>query len=192
MLNFQNLLVHIIGLVIYHCLKNQIQVVYIFFTFKLLKMLRWKLFKFIFPNKILLFNEKCMGIIYVISAKQMKITLIILLLMRFFNEFWGKQSKFKEGYGYRNHNYFETYQYLDIIYMKKLSNINFFVTKNVVGFSIYKSYYISEQKTKYSNVYRLFVNEYTPHQCIKRIKEKKTLQNCALLMKVKNHIRIAN
>ena len=30
MLNFQNLLVHIIGLVIYRCLKNQIQVVYIF------------------------------------------------------------------------------------------------------------------------------------------------------------------
>jgi hypothetical protein len=30
MLNFQNLLVHIIGLVIYRCLKKQIQVVYIF------------------------------------------------------------------------------------------------------------------------------------------------------------------
>ena len=29
-----------------------------------------------------------------------------------------------------------------------------------VGFSIYKSYYISEQKTKYTNVYRIFVNEY--------------------------------
>jgi hypothetical protein len=31
----------------------------------------------------------------------------------------------------------------------------FFIT--VVGFSIYKSYYISEQKTKYINVYRIFV-----------------------------------
>ena len=30
MLNFQILLVHIIGLVIYRCLKKQIQVVYIF------------------------------------------------------------------------------------------------------------------------------------------------------------------
>ena len=53
----------------------------------------------------------------------------------------------------------------------------------VVGFSIdYKSYYISEQKTKY-NVYRIFVNEY-----IKRIKEKKTLQKYTFLMKVKNCI----
>ena len=41
----------------------------------------------------------------------------------------------------------------------------------VVGFSIYKSYYISEQKIKYTNVYRIFVNEY-----IKRIKENKTLE----------------
>jgi hypothetical protein len=41
----------------------------------------------------------------------------------------------------------------------------------VVGFSIYKSYYISEQKTKYIDVNRIFANEY-----IKRINENKTLQ----------------
>ena len=53
----------------------------------------------------------------------------------------------------------------------------------VVGFSIYKSYYIPEQKTKYIDVYRIFVNEY-----IKRIKGNKTLQKCTFLMKVKNYI----
>jgi hypothetical protein len=53
----------------------------------------------------------------------------------------------------------------------------------VVGFSIYKSYYISEQKTKYINVYRIFVNEY-----IKRIKGNKTFQKNTFLMKVKNYI----
>ena len=46
-----------------------------------------------------------------------------------------------------------------------------FVIVKGVGFSIYKSYYISAQKTKYINVYRIFVNEYT-----KRIKGNKTLQ----------------
>jgi hypothetical protein len=51
--------------------------------------------------------------------------------------------------------------------------------ETVVGFSIYKSYYISEQKTKYIDVYRIFVNEY-----IKRINENKTLQKCTFLMKV--------
>jgi hypothetical protein len=43
--------------------------------------------------------------------------------------------------------------------------------------------YISEQKTKYIDVYRIFANEY-----IKRINENKTLQKCSFLMKVKNYI----
>ena len=59
--------------------------------------------------------------------------------------------------------------------------LNLLIT--VVGFSIYKSYYISEQKTKYIDVYRIFTNEY-----IKRINENKTLQKCTFLMKVKNYI----
>ena len=42
----------------------------------------------------------------------------------------------------------------------------------VVGFSIYKSYYISEQKTKYIDVYKIFANEY-----IKRINENKTFKS---------------
>ena len=54
----------------------------------------------------------------------------------------------------------------------------------VVGVYIYKSYYIPEQKIKYTNVYRIFVNEY-----IKRIKENKTLQMCTFLMRVNNHIK---
>ena len=62
--------------------------------------------------------------------------------------------------------------------------LNFLIT--VVGFSIYKSYYISEQKTKYINVYRIFVNEY-----IKRIKENKTLQKYTFVIKVKNYIQNA-
>ena len=59
--------------------------------------------------------------------------------------------------------------------------LNFLIT--VVGLSIYKSYYISEQKTKYIDVYKIFANEY-----IKRINENKTLQKCTFLMKVKNNI----
>ena len=53
----------------------------------------------------------------------------------------------------------------------------------VVGVYIYKSYYISEQKIKYTNVHRIFVNIY-----IKRIKENKTFQMCTFLMRVNNHI----
>jgi hypothetical protein len=56
--------------------------------------------------------------------------------------------------------------------------LNFLIT--VLGFSIHKSYYISEQKTKYIKVYIIFVNEY-----IKRIQGNKSLQKCTFLMKVK-------
>ena len=64
---------------------------------------------------------------------------------------------------------------------KNYLTLNVLIT--VVGFSIYKSYYIYEQKTKYIDVYRIFANEY-----IKRINENKTLQKCTFLMKVKNYI----
>jgi hypothetical protein len=59
--------------------------------------------------------------------------------------------------------------------------LNFLIA--VVGFSINKSYYISEQKTKYIDAYKIFANEY-----IKRINENKTLQKCTFSIKVKHYI----
>jgi len=73
-----------------------------------------------------------------------------------------------------------------IILGYKIDDTNYFALIfliAVVGFSIYKSYYIFEQKTKYINVYRIVVDAY-----IKRIKEKKILQKCTFLMKVTNYI----
>jgi hypothetical protein len=69
--------------------------------------------------------------------------------------------------------------------IKNYIALNFLLT--VEGFSIYKLYYISDKKTRYINVYRLFINDY-----IKRIKENKTLQTCTFLMKIKNHMQNAN
>jgi hypothetical protein len=73
-----------------------------------------------------------------------------------------------------------------IVFGYKIDDKNYLalnVLITVVGFFIYKSYYISEQKTKYINVYRIFVNEY-----IKRIKQNKTLRKSTFLMKVQNYI----
>ena len=61
--------------------------------------------------------------------------------------------------------------------------LNFLIT--VVGFSIYKSYYISEQKTKYIDVNRIFAKEY-----IKRINENKTLQKFNERKKLYNKCKI--
>ena len=44
------------------------------------------------------------------------------------------------------------------IFDKSYYDFNYFLT--IIGFSIYKAYYISEQKTKRLDVYSLFVREY--------------------------------
>jgi hypothetical protein len=41
---------------------------------------------------------------------------------------------------------------------KKYYSVNYFIT--ILGFSIYKSYYLSEQKTKNVNVYTNFIYEF--------------------------------
>jgi hypothetical protein len=44
------------------------------------------------------------------------------------------------------------------IFDKSYYDFNYFLT--IIGFSIYKAYYISEQKNKRLDVYSLFVREY--------------------------------
>jgi hypothetical protein len=41
---------------------------------------------------------------------------------------------------------------------KHYYDVNYFIT--ILGFSIYKSYYLSEQKTKNVNVYKIFIFEF--------------------------------
>ena len=139
-----------------------------FFIFKFLdenklKMFKWKLFHFIIPNTVLLSKRKIVG----------------NSLCNF--------CKLNEDYSH----YFITCTFRKLtlnhivlgykIDDKNYLALNFLIT--VIGFSIYKSYYISEQKTKYIDVYKIFANEY-----IKRINENRTLQKCTFLMKVKNNI----
>ena len=45
-----------------------------------------------------------------------------------------------------------------IVFEYKIFDFNYFLT--ILGFSIYKAYYVSEQKTKQVNIYSLFVREY--------------------------------
>jgi hypothetical protein len=59
----------------------------------------------------------------------------------------------------------------------------FFLT--ILGFSIYKAYYVSEQKTKQVNIYSLFVRE-----CITRISQVQKLQNSKLLAKIRENIEM--
>ena len=99
MLNFQTLLVHIIGLIIYCYLKNQIQVVYIFFIFKFLeenklKMFRWKLIHFIIQNKVLLFKWNSLCHFCKLDEEYSH----YFITCDFLKEFWKKIQNLKKGW----------------------------------------------------------------------------------------------
>ena len=71
------------------------------------------------------------------------------------------------------------------IFDKDYFDFNYFLT--ILGFSIYKSYYVSEQKTKQVNIYSLFVREY---RYITRINQVQKLQNSKLLAKIRENIEM--
>ena len=139
-------------------------------------MFRWKLFHFIIPNKVLLSKWKIVGNSLCNFCKLDEDYSYYFITCTFLKEFWTKLQNLMKGLGIENKI---TLKHIVLGY--KTDALHFLIT--VVGFSIYKSYYISEQKTKYIDVYRIFVNEYN-----KKINENKTLQKCTFLMKVKNYI----
>jgi hypothetical protein len=138
-------------------------------------MFRWKLFHFIILNKVLLSKWKIVGNRLCNFCKLDEDYSHYFITCTFLKEFWTKKFCIEDkitlkhivlGYKIDDKNYLA---------------LNFLIT--VVGFSIYKPYYISEQKTKYIDVHRIFANEY-----IERINENKTIQKCTFLMKVNNYI----
>ena len=69
------------------------------------------------------------------------------------------------------------------LFDKDYSDFNYVLT--ILGFSIYKAYYVSEQKTKQVSMHSLFVREY-----ITRISQVQKLQNSKLLTKIKKNIEM--
>ena len=144
-------------------------------------MFRWKLFPFIIPNKVLLSKWKIVGNSLCNFCKLDEDDSHYCITCTFLKEFWTKFQNLMNGLGMENKI---TLKHIILGY--KIDDQNYValnVLIAVVGFSIYKSYYISKQKTKYIDVHRIFANEY-----IKRINENKTLQKCTFLMKVKIYI----
>jgi hypothetical protein len=147
-----------------------------FFIFKFLeenklKMFRWKLFHVIIPNKVLLSKWKIVGNSLCNFCKLDEDYSHYFIACTFLKEFWKTIQNLMKGLGIE-----DTITLKHIVLGYKIDSKNYLALHfliTVVGFSIYKSYYISEQKTKYNDVYRIFADEY-----IKRINENKTLQKC--------------
>ena len=67
------------------------------------------------------------------------------------------------------------------IFDKEYFHLNYFLT--ILAFTIYKSYYVSEQKTKKIDVYLLFKNEFQ-----RKIKENKLLGINSLFKNILNKL----
>ena len=112
-----------------------------------LKIFRWKLMQYIIPTIFSYFNEK-FWIIIDVAFVEMKKTIFITLLHVLFCKRFGKKiyNLFKS-----NNWEFTLLKLKHLIFGYTLSDnnyygVNYFIT--ILGFSIYKSYYLSEQKTK--------------------------------------------
>ena len=67
------------------------------------------------------------------------------------------------------------------IFDKNYYDFNYFLT--IIGFSIYKAYYISEQKTKRLDVYSLFVRE-----CLPIYRANEIIQKSLFLKRLQNYL----
>ena len=111
-------------------------------------------FHFIIPNKVLLYKWKIVGNSLWNFCKLDEDYSHYFITCAFLKDFWTKFQNLMKGLGIETKI---TLKHIGYKIDDKISlALNFLIT--VVGFSIYKSYYISEQKTKYINVYRIFVN----------------------------------
>ena len=141
-----------------------------------LKIFRWKLLQYIIPTKKLLMkwriaiNSQCN------FCGQDEDYLHYFMYCPYLKEFWVKIQQILKKSNIEN---FVTLKHIVFgykIFDQDYFDFNYFLT--ILGFSICKAYYVSEQKTKQVNIYSLFVREY-----ITRISQVQKLQNSKLLAK---------
>ena len=148
-----------------------------------LKIFRWKLLQYIIPTKKLLMkwriaiNSQCN------FCGQDEDYLHYFMSCPYLKEFWVKIQQILKKSNIEN---FVTLKHIVFgykIFDKDYFDFNYFLA--ILGFSIYKAYYVSEQKTKQVNIYSLFVREY-----ITRISQVQKLQNSKLLAKIRENIEM--
>jgi hypothetical protein len=101
----------------------------------------------------------------------------------YLKEFWVKIQQILKKSNIEN---FVTLKHIVLgykIFDKDYFDFNYFLT--ILGFSIYKAYYVSEQKTKQVSIYYLIVRDN-----ITRISQVQTLQNSKLLAKIRETIEM--
>ena len=128
-------------------------------------------------------NEKLELLLIANVISVVKTIYIALSLVPIWKNFGWKYNKYWKKSNIEN---FVTLKHIVFgykIFDKDYFDFNYFFA--ILGFSIYKAYYVSEQKTKQVNIYSLFVREY-----ITRISQVQKLQNSKLLAKIRENIEM--
>ena len=101
--------------------------------------------------------------------------------MYFFQRFFGENKRIVKKSGIENDITLYHLVFGYKIFDKSYYDFNYFLT--IIGFSIYKAYYISEQKTKKLDVYSLFVREY-----LQIYRGNEIIQKSSFLKRLKNYL----
>ena len=99
----------------------------------------------------------------------------------FFKEFWGKIKELLKKSGIENDLTLYHLVFGYKIFDKSYYDFNYFLT--IIGFSIYKAYYISEQTAKRLDVYSLFVREY-----LQIYRGNEIIQKSSFLKRLQNYL----
>ena len=122
-----------------------------------LKIFRWKLIQYIIHTKTILFQWKIVNNNRCNFFGNEEDYLHTFITCSFLKTFWEKIYNL-----FKSNNLEITLKLKHLIFGYKISDknycgVNYFIT--ILGFSIYKSYYFSEQNTKNINVYKSFIYE---------------------------------
>ena len=148
-----------------------------------LKIFRWKLLQYIIPTKKLLMKWRIAINIQCNFCGQDEDYLHYFIYCPYLKEFWVKIQQILKKSNIENVVTLKHIVFGYKIFDKDYFDFNYFST--ILGFSIYKVYYVSEQKTKQASIYSLFVREY-----ITRISQVQKLQNSKLLRKIRENIEM--
>ena len=107
--------------------------------------------------------------------------IICWVFLKDFKDFWVKIKELLKKSGIENDITLYHLVFGYKIFDKSYYDFNYFLT--IIGFSIYKVYYISEQKTKRLDVYSLFVREY-----LQIYRGNEMIQKSSFLKRLKNYL----
>ena len=148
-----------------------------------LKVFRWKLLQYIIPNKKQLQKWKISQDSLCNYCNIEEDYHHFFISCKYLSTFWSKIEQLLKKVNINNKITLKHFVFGYKIFDKDYNYFNYFLT--ILAYTIYKSYYVSEQKMKNLDVYCLFVKEFRNRLC-----KDYWLQKSSFLKKIDNYIEI--